>query len=335
MTMYSVEDRPAFYRPTDLVLDSPEPHPMCIRMIFSVPVKFFGHFPLAIGLLMVGAGPARAQRIEIEAAQVSLIQNTLVAAPISGVVAKVHVREGDPVALDTPIAQLDDGQAETELKAAEAAYEAARLEADNDVDARYAQRTLEVRQRELQQSLDANRAYSGAVSETEIDKLRLVVDQSGLAIEQAEHQQQVAAAKAIEQLAAVQIARTRLGKFQILAPARGLVVEVSVEPGEWVEAGKPIARSISLDPIRVECFVDGSQHGGELVGREVEFSCSTDDEDPQSESIKLSGEVDFVSPELNPVTGQIRLWATVKNPNKRARAGMRGRLVIRAAAASE
>lgn len=307
---------------------------MCIRLLSPVPVKFFGHVPLAIGLL-VGAGPTQAQRIEIEAAQVSLIQNTLVAAPISGVVASVHVHEGDPIGLDTPIAQLDDEQAETELEAAEAAYEAARLEADNDVDARYAQRTLEVRQRELQQSVDANRTYSGAVSETEIDKLRLVVDQSRLAIEQAEHQQQVATAKAIEKVAAVQIARTRLAKYQILAPVDGLVVEVSVEPGEWVEAGKPIARLISLDPIRVECFVDGRKHGGELVGRKVEFSYSIDDENPQGDSIKLFGEVDFVSPELNPVTGQIRLWATIKNPNQRARAGMRGRLVIRAAAASE
>jgi RND family efflux transporter MFP subunit len=308
---------------------------MCIRLLSPVPVKFFGHVPLAIGLLLVGAGPTQAQRIEIEAAQVSLIQNTLVAAPISGVVASVHVHEGDPIGLDTPIAQLDDEQAETELEAAEAAYEAARLEADNDVDARYAQRTLEVRQRELQQSVDANRTYSGAVSETEIDKLRLVVDQSRLAIEQAEHQQQVATAKAIEKVAAVQIARTRLAKYQILAPVDGLVVEVSVEPGEWVEAGKPIARLISLDPIRVECFVDGRKHGGELVGRKVEFSYSIDDENPQGDSIKLFGEVDFVSPELNPVTGQIRLWATIKNPNQRARAGMRGRLVIRAAAASE
>jgi RND family efflux transporter MFP subunit len=308
---------------------------MCIRLLSPVPVKFFGHVPLAIGLLLVGAGPTQAQRIEIEAAQVSLIQNTLVAAPISGVVASVHVHEGDPIGLDTPIAQLDDEQAETELEAAEAAYEAARLEADNDVDARYAQRTLEVRQRELQQSVDANRTYSGAVSETEIDKLRLVVDQSRLAIEQAEHQQQVATAKAIEKVAAVQIARTRLAKYQILAPVDGLVVEVSVEPGEWVEAGKPIARLISLDPIRVECFVDGRKHGGELVGRKVEFSYSIDDENPQGDSIELFGEVDFVSPELNPVTGQIRLWATIKNPNQRARAGMRGRLVIRAAAASE
>jgi RND family efflux transporter MFP subunit len=308
---------------------------MCIRLLSPVPVKFFGHVPLAIGLLLVGAGPTQAQRIEIEAAQVSLIQNTLVAASISGVVASVHVHEGDPIGLDTPIAQLDDEQAETELEAAEAAYEAARLEADNDVDARYAQRTLEVRQRELQQSVDANRTYSGAVSETEIDKLRLVVDQSRLAIEQAEHQQQVATAKAIEKVAAVQIARTRLAKYQILAPVDGLVVEVSVEPGEWVEAGKPIARLISLDPIRVECFVDGRKHGGELVGRKVEFSYSIDDENPQGDSIKLFGEVDFVSPELNPVTGQIRLWATIKNPNQRARAGMRGRLVIRAAAASE
>ncbi len=308
---------------------------MCIRLVFTDLVKYSRHWAPAALLLLIGGGPAWCQRIEIEAAQVSLIQNTLVAAPLSGVVAKVHVREGDDVAVDSPIAQLDDEQAKTELVASEAAYEAAHLEADNDVDARYARRTLEVRQRELQQSLDANRTYSGAVSETEIDKLRLVVDQSRLAIEQAEHQQQVAMAKATEQLAAVQIAQTRLRKYRIVAPVRGSVVEVSVQPGEWVEAGKPIARLISLDPIRVECFVDGRKHGGELVGRDVEFVCPIEDEDPDSDSIRLSGKVDFVSPELNPVTGQIRLWATINNPDRRARAGMRGRLVIRESSAEE
>ncbi len=41
--------------------------------------------------------------------------------------------------------QFDDDQASTELGAAEAAYQAARLESKNDVDARYLDRTRDVR----------------------------------------------------------------------------------------------------------------------------------------------------------------------------------------------
>jgi macrolide-specific efflux system membrane fusion protein len=267
------------------------------------------------------------QAIEIEDAQASLIQNTFIAAPISGVVAQVLVSEGDQVELHDPLAKLDDQQAMTELEAAKAAYEAARLEGDNDVDARYATRTLEVRQKELQQGLDMNRGIKGAVSKTEIEKLRLVVDQARLAIEQAGHQQRVARAKAIEKRAAVDISQVRLQRHSIQTTVAGSVAEVAVEPGEWVEAGKPIARLISIDPIRVECFVDGRQYGPELVGRKVEFyRLLPQGSDGKPE--KITGKVTFVSQELNPVTGQARVWATMGNPDRKVRAGMHGRIVI-------
>jgi macrolide-specific efflux system membrane fusion protein len=269
-------------------------------------------------------------KIEIADAQVSLIQNTFVAAPIAGVVSEVFVAEGDQVEAGRRLVQFDAEQAQTELEAAQAGYEAARLESDNDVDARYAKRTLEVRQRELEQSMIANNQFPGSVSETEIAKLRLVVDQSRLAIEQAEHELQVAIAGAKEKLAASRIVEARLRKHGVEAPVSGYAVEIAVEPGEWVEAGKPIVRIISLDPIRVECFVDGRTHGPELVGRDIEFFPAGSETVPNDGDKPLVGKITFVSPELHPVTGQARLWATIGNPKLAVRAGMRGRIVIHA-----
>lgn len=268
--------------------------------------------------------------IEIADAQLSLIQNTFVASPIAGVVAEVFVSEGDEVEVNRPMVQLDDEQVRTERDAAQGAYEAARLKAENDIDARYAKRTLEVRSRELDQSREANRGFAGAISDTEIAKLQLVVDQAELAIEQAEHELQIAAAAANEKLAAAMIAEARLIKHGIEAPVSGQVAEVVVEPGEWVEAGKPVVRLIKLDPIRVECFVDGNKHGCELIGRAVRFAPSGANAGDRSarDEVSFDGTVTYVSPELHPVTGQARLWATLKNPNRSARAGMRGRLVI-------
>ncbi len=46
-------------------------------------------------------------RIEIADAQVSLIQNTFVAAPIAGIAAKVFVVEGDRIQSGRPLLQLD------------------------------------------------------------------------------------------------------------------------------------------------------------------------------------------------------------------------------------
>ncbi|WP_146514148.1 efflux RND transporter periplasmic adaptor subunit [Rubripirellula amarantea] len=268
--------------------------------------------------------PASSKPIAINEAQLSLIQNTFIAAPMAGIVNTVSVVEGKRVVRGDAMVQLNSDQVQTELEAAEAAFEAARLQADNDVDARYARRTLEVRERELQQSTDANRGFAGAISDTEIAKLQLVVDQSRLAIEQAEHDLRVAAAQAKEKAAAARIAEARLELHNIAAPVTGTVVEVAVQPGEWIEPGKPLVRLISLDPIRAECFIDGRKYGKELVGREVEFLINGVDK-PQT----LKGRVTFVSPEVHPVTGQARLWAELQNPDQSAAAGLRGRLTIK------
>ncbi|MGI9471071.1 MAG: efflux RND transporter periplasmic adaptor subunit [Rubripirellula sp.] len=272
-----------------------------------------------------GDDETHSRSIAIAEAQVSLIQNTFIAAPIAGVVSGVFVAEGEWVGEGDDLVRFDSEQAETELDAARAAYEAARLAGDSDVDARYAKRTLEVHERELEQSEIANQSFPGAISDTEIAKLRLVVDQSRLSIEKASHQRAIANAKAREKLAASKIAEARLRKHSVKSTVSGSVVEVAIEPGEWTDAGKPIVRVISLDPIRVECFIDGRTYGKELVGSEMEFLAQAPD---GSDLPPLLGTVTFVSPELHPLTGQSRLWATVQNPGHAARAGMVGRMVI-------
>lgn len=261
------------------------------------------------------------EQISFERAQTSLIQNAFIAAPMAGVVANVPVREGDMVEIDTPLVRLSSELAEKELIAAEASLEAALMESDNDVDLRYARRTMEVRQNEMRQSKLANQTYAGAVSKMELEELRLQVDQAALAMEQADHDLRVAAAASVEKDAAVSIAKTKLDMHTVKTTVAGMVTEVDVEPGEWVESGKPIVRIISLDPIRVECLIDGRTHGRELVGRRVQFR-------PQGRDDTLSGEITFISPELHPVTGQVRLWATIENPDGRMGSGMTGKLIV-------
>ncbi len=262
--------------------------------------------------------------------QASLIRNTTIAAPLGGVLTEIVIGEGDDVFPGMLLARFDDDEASAEVTAARASFEAASIESRNDIDARYAERSREVHLRELTQSEQANQEYSGAISGTEIERLRMVVDQSTLAIEQAMHEQAVAEARATEKQAAMQVAATRLSKHRLKSPVDGLVAEINVQKGQWVEQGKPLLRVISLDPIRVECFVDGRVHGDELVGNAVRFEPETaaegnaDDETPQF----LVGEVTFVSPELHPVTGQARLWATLANPDRIVRAGMRGQLLV-------
>lgn len=265
------------------------------------------------------------QPLIFQNAQTSLIQNTFIAAPMSGVVSSVDVTEGQMIVRDATLVQLDGDLAKKEVVASQAALDAASLKSDNDVNLRYAKRTYQVREHELRQSQLANRRYEGAVSSMEMEEIRLQVDQAALAIEQAEHDLMVAAAESVEKEAALSIANTKLDHHTVRTRVAGMVTEIDVEPGEWVEAGKPMVRVISLDPLRVECFVDGREHGRELVGRGVQFV-------PKGwqSSQALEGRISFVSPEQHPVTGQVRLWATIANPGGKLGSGTPGSLTVQA-----
>lgn len=263
--------------------------------------------------------------IIIDEAQVMRIQDVMVGAPVSGLVAKVRIQEGQAVSVDTVLVELSAERAEKELAAAQAAYEAALIQSENDVNTRYAQRTLEVRKRELKQSTEANQRYAGSVTATEIDRLQLVIDQAILSVEQAQQELDVATATVREKAATVDLAALRVREHSIGSLTEGRIAEVLVQAGQWVEAGKPVVRIVSLDPIRISAFIDGRKHNRSLVGRPVEFQWQPE---PSVPAITLMGRVSFVSDELNPVTSQVRLWAEVDNPDETIRPGMRGMLVI-------
>ncbi|KLU01442.1 multidrug efflux pump [Rhodopirellula islandica] len=267
------------------------------------------------------------QAIVIEAAQATLVTDLPLAAPVAGRVRSLSVVEGQQVSKGELLVQLDDRRAKAELEAAQAASQAAALQSTSDVDQRYAERTREVRMRELEQSLDANRRFQNSVTATEIDRLQLVIDQAGLSIEQAHKESEIAEANANEKQSLVRMAELRVAEHRLESPLSGSVAEVTVSPGEWVDAGQPLLRLISLDPIRVSGFVDGRQHGAELNGRAVEFEW-TESINGQENITVLRGEVTFVSLELHPVNSQVRMWASLRNPDRKARPGVRGTLRI-------
>ncbi len=252
-------------------------------------------------------------------AQASLIINVIIAASMPGEIAHVDVKEGQSIGLGGSLVRLDDELARAELVATQSAFDGAEIQAGNDVDARFASRTLDVRIREYEQSVAANRKFAGTVSETELDRLRLVVDQSRLGIEQAKHEQRVAMALAGEKQAAVDAAAVRLRKHVVIAPHAAQVAEVFVQVGQRMDAGEPIVRLIDLESLKVECLVDAEMARQTAAGDRVVFHFDDDQ--------LCEGQIEFVSSEIHPVTEQVRILATVKNPSQKLRPGTRGRLM--------
>src|SRR5438445_6301914 len=103
-----------------------------------------------------------------------------------------------------------------------------------------------------------------------------------------------------------------------------MVVQVNPHHGEWVEAGKTVMRVLRVDRLRVEGFVHVEKLTRELVGRKVTLTVDVAGQ-PGNE---FEGAVVFVSPEVNPVKQQVRVWAEVENRKLLLRPGLRGSFVI-------
>ena len=83
-------------------------------------------------------------------------------------------------------------------------------------------------------------------------------------------------------------------------------------------------RIVRIDRLRVEAFLDANQVADGLLGRNVTLSVEFANR-PRAE---FAGKVVFVSPEVDPVNGQVRVWAEVENRGLLLRPGLHGSLKI-------
>lgn len=288
-------------------------------------------------IIMCGAarGGIAAELASVEG-QLSLIVDIDVPAEVVGRVAAVEVKEGEVIRQDQILVQLTDLRAKEDVVRAQSELEISHIERANDVERRYAQKNLDVQLQELARSTAANQMYDNSVSLTEVRRLELLVEQSRLSIEKAEQDQAAAAAHEGLKAAELRLAELNLGLHTISSPSNGMVVTVYRQPGEWVNAGDPVVRVVQLDHLRVEAFVAAEVPSELLLGRTATFvvarrrglTVGESDAVNISADTDYAGKVVFVSPELNPVTGQYRIWAEIDNRDGRLRPGMRGTLSV-------
>ncbi len=242
----------------------------------------------------------------------------------AGTIAQIAVREGHVVKEGQLLAQIDD--AETRLIAERAAVEAgiARDRAENDFNARMTRKTLAVAEAVLARAVQAVEQFPKSVSQTEIDRLRLTVERDQLAVAQADHEQRLAEAALKLREIELSLARLRLERCRVIAPFDGIVVELKRRAGEWVEPGQDVARILRVDRLQAEGFLDAPDAGRDLVGHRAILI-------PEPAGIAeavFEGTIVFVSPELNPVNGQVLVRAEIDNANLVLRPGRRGTLRI-------
>ena len=270
------------------------------------------------------AGDTTADGIIVESVVITLIEQVEVPAQESGVLATISAREGQRVVKGQTIGQISDTQAQLALKRAEVELENARTQAGSRISVRYAEKSREVADAELQRATDSLERYPRSISATEIDRLRLTAEKAALAVDQANFEFELAQFAARLREAEQELAVENVKRRQITSPLDGVVVEVTRREGEWIEASKTVFRIVRMDRLRAEGFLHADQVSEDLVGRDIVLKTVLSGGKP----LEFTGKLVFVSPEISPVNGQLRIWAEIENPDLQLRPGLRGSMRI-------
>jgi macrolide-specific efflux system membrane fusion protein len=242
----------------------------------------------------------------------------------AGVLEKLEVREGRLVAAGDLLASLDHADAKVAERQARLERDIAAREAQGDAAVKHAKLAGEVARRDLKRARDSLARRAGSVSESELDRLELAAEEAAAKLDNAQQEHDVAKLKAELKEAELAAAANDLERRRILAPAPGAVVQVYRRRGEWTRPGDPVVRLLRLDLLRAEGFLNLRDLANDPTSRPVTLTVEL----PGKGRTKYTGRVAFVSPEVNPVNGQVRFWAEIENPDLRLRPGMTGALEI-------
>ena len=276
---------------------------------------------LMLGLAAAGQTPTE---VEVHSAVLRAIDRVDVPATEFGTLTDVAIRPGDRVAKGDVLLQIGDEEVRLELDKVKLQHQVAREQATDDVDLRFARKSLEVQQAELRRVVLALERLPGSISEAELDQMRLNVERAQLAIEQAELNLKLSRLEADVLDQEVRIAERKVERRRIVSPIDGTVMEVGRHIGEWVEPGETVVRVVGLDRLRAEGFVDVKH--AQLLRTEAAatFTLRT----AEGRSQPYPARVTFVGQEVDPVNGQILVWAEIDNSRGELKSGLPGRLTI-------
>jgi len=265
---------------------------------------------------------AETATLQVGAVVLRPLHEAEVPAEQTGLLRGMAVVEGQRVEQGQLLALLDDREAKLLVVRAKIEQAQAEAKANNQVHIEYAEKGLEVARAELQRSKESIEQFAKSISQSQLDVERLTVEKLTLEQRQAEHE--LALARFDQQLTQnlLEAAELRLEQHQIRSPFAGRVVLVRGRVGEWVEVGAPVLRLVATDKLRAEGFMPADIASASLVGSQVQLRVESQEE-------PVMGILRFVSPELDVVTRQVRVWAEIPNRDGLLRPGEQGAMEVR------
>lgn len=254
--------------------------------------------------------------VEVHQCRVMLIDRVTLASGRAGVLAFVEARESDRVRAKQIVAGL-------EATVAEASLAISRQKASSTVERRMAKKMTELAQAEYDKALQVNKKVEGGGVFGDIDlrRLKLNVDKAALSYEQAENEMQI-------QLLQSRQIEAELKTYSVEAPFDGIVTKVYRSKGEAVTQGDPLVEVVNLDRVRIEGYVGVVEGLRIKPGASVTVRLDLPNIDLPEEQQELTGKLVFVDVGVEPVSGQIRVWAEIPNPDGVLRSGLPARMRI-------
>lgn len=218
------------------------------------------------------------------------------AAPQSGAVAALFVREGERVAAGAPTFQIDPDTQRAQLQSAEAGVQVARAQADDlrqgqreqelaVMDAELAAARARLREAEAEFGRIAPLVERGIYAPARLDQVTAARDTARAEMEAINRRRRVATlgarpdaiAAADQQVrqaeGGLDEARARLGDLSPAAPVEARVEEVFFRRGEWAAANRPIMALLPDGEIKLRFFVPETEAARYRPGTEVRFTC--------------------------------------------------------------
>jgi multidrug efflux pump subunit AcrA (membrane-fusion protein) len=291
----------------------------------SIDRRVVGLMALLLCTILTGAGSTQAaDELVVESALLRLIQQVEVPARVQGIISSIDALEGDSVDEGQTLAVVDDVEAKLLEGRAAIELQLSKEKLESDIAVRLAQKALGFNQSEFERMARAAEATPGSISASQLEQLRFQAGQAELDLEKAEHDRRVDQLNADLKTKELELSRYNVDVRKILAPINGVVIEVLRQPGEWVEPGDKVLRIVRMDRLRVEGMIHMRDIPGDLRGAPVTISIDA----PGKGEITYPGKVVFVSPEISPVNGQVRIWAEVENRDGLLKPGLRPRMTI-------
>ncbi len=185
----------------------------------------------------------------------------------AGVLMKLNVRRGDEVQAGQVIGQIDDRDAQQRLAMAKSELQAAKQKSENQLRVKAAELSAAVAEKEHERMKLTNRNQPGAVSTTELERLKLAEEHAVLQIELARRELKLAVIDAAKWNSKLKMAENDVNDRQITAPRDGVIGEVLKDRGEWVQQAEPVMQLVRMDRLRVQAFVSLNDfHPHEIKG---------------------------------------------------------------------